>query len=168
MYYQVVIQCMESLKNLEAWLDKAERHAAAKKFDVGVLLNGRLAPDQKPFIYQVQSACDYVKLAAGWLSGQMPPKHPDTEQTIGDLRARIQQTGAFVESIRESQYAGASCRKVSLSWAPGKVMAAPDYLLQMTIPNTYFHLTTAYSILRHNGVDVGKMDFLGPIKLVET
>ena len=74
---------------------------------------------------------------------------------------------AFVEGIRESQYAGASDRKVSLSWAPGKVMAAPDYLLQMTIPNTYFHLTTAYSILRHNGVDIGKMEFLGPIKLVE-
>ena len=167
MYYQVVMQCMQSLKNIEAWLDKAEQHAAAKKFDVGVLLNGRLAPDQKPFIYQVQSACDYIKGAAGWLSGQMPPTHPDMEQTIGELRARVQKTVAFVESIRESQYAGASERNVSLSWAPGKVMAAPDYLLQMTIPNTYFHLTTAYSILRHNGVDVGKMDFLGPIKLVD-
>lgn len=166
-YFQIVRQCTESLKNLEAWLNKAEHHAAAKKFDVGVLLNSRLAPDQKPFVYQVQSACDYIKGAAGWLSGQMPPKHPDTEQTIGELRARIQKTVAFVESIKESQYAGASDRKVSLSWAPGKVMAGSDYLLQMIIPNTYFHLTTAYSILRHNGVDVGKMDFLGPIKLVD-
>lgn len=166
-YFQIVRQCTESLKNLEAWLNKAEHHAAAKKFDVGVLLNSRLAPDQKPFVYQVQSACDYIKGAAGWLSGQMPPKHPDTEQTIGELRARIEKTVAFVESIKESQYAGASDRKVSLSWAPGKVMAGSDYLLQMIIPNTYFHLTTAYSILRHNGVDVGKMDFLGPIKLVD-
>jgi len=144
MYYQVVMQCTQSLKNVEAWLDKAEQQAAVKKFDVGVLLSGRLAPDQKPFIYQVQSACDYIKGAAGWLSGQMPPKHPDTEQTIGELRARIQKTVAFVESVKESQYAGASGRKVSLSWAPGKIMAPP-----------------------HDGVDVGKMDFLGPIKLAD-
>ena len=167
MYYQVVMQCTESLRNLEAWLDKAEQHAAAKHFDVRVLLNARLAPDQKPFIYQVQSACDYVKGAAGWLSGQAPPQHPDTEQTIDELRARIQKTVAFVESVKESQYAGASDRKVRLSWAPGKFMVGSDYLLQMTIPNTYFHLTTAYSILRHNGVDLGKMDFLGSIKLIE-
>ena len=97
----------------------------------------------------------------------MPPKHPDTERNIADLRARIQKTVAFVESVEESQYRGASERKVSLSWARGKIIAGSDYLLQMTIPNTYFHLTTAYSILRHNGVDVGKMDFLGPINLVD-
>ncbi len=167
MYYQVIMQCTQNLKALETWLDKAEQHAAAKSFDVGVLLSSRLAPDQKPFIYQVQSACDYVKGAAAWLSGQMPPKHPDTERNIADLRARIQKTVAFVESVEESQYGGASERKVRLSWAPGKIIAGSDYLLQMTIPNTYFHLTTAYSILRHNGVDVGKMDFLGPINLVD-
>jgi hypothetical protein len=73
----------------------------------------------------------------------------------------------FVESVKETAYAGASERKISFSWAPGKVIVGSDYLLQMTIPNTYFHLTTAYSILRHNGVDVGKMDFLGPIRLVD-
>ena len=167
MYYQVIMQCAQSLKNLETWLDKAEQNAAAIKFDISVLLNGRLAPDQKPFIYQVQSACDYVKGAAAWLSGQRPPQHPDTEHTVDELRARIQKTVAFVESVKEAQYAGASERKVSFSWAPGKVMAGKDYLIQMTIPNTYFHLTTAYSILRHNGVDVGKMDFLGPINLID-
>ena len=167
MYYQVIMQCTQNLKALGTWLDKAEQYAAAKSFDVGVLLSSRLAPDQKPFIYQVQSACDYVKGAAAWLSGQMPPKHPDTERNVADLRARIQKTVAFVESVEESQYGGASARKVSLSWAPGKIIAGSDYLLQMTIPNTYFHLTTAYSILRHNGVDVGKMDFLGPINLVD-
>jgi uncharacterized protein len=167
MYYQVITQCARSVKNLEAWLDKAEQHAAAKKFDIVVLLNGRLAPDQKPLIYQVQSACDYVKGAAAWLSGQTPPKHPDTEQTIDELRTRIQRTLAFVESVKEAEYAGASERKVSFSWAPGKIMSGRDYLIQMVIPNTYFHLTTAYSILRHNGVDVGKMDFLGRIDLVD-
>ena len=134
-----------------------------KKFDIAVLLNGRLAPDQKPFIYQVQSACDYLKAAAGWLSGQAPPKHPDTEQTMGELRARIQKTLAFVDTVQEAQYAGATEREVSLPWAPGKTLAGDDYLIQITIPNTYFHLTMAYAILRRNGVDVGKMDFLGPI-----
>jgi hypothetical protein len=167
MYYQVIAQCAQSLKNVEIWLDKAEQHAAAKKFDISVLLNGRLAPDQRPFIFQVQSACDYVKAAPAWLSGQIPPKHPDTEQTVDELRARIQKTVEFVQSVKEAQYAGASERRVSFSWAPGKVMYGLDYLIQMTIPNTFFHLTTAYSILRHNGVDVGKMDFLGPIGLVD-
>src|SRR5260370_4301803 len=89
MYYQVISQCTQSLKNLETCLDKAEQHAAAKKFDAGVLVTSRLAPDMPHFIYQVQSACDYVKAAAAWLSGQMPPKHEDNEQTIDELRARI-------------------------------------------------------------------------------
>src|SRR5271155_4093635 len=84
MYYQAIVQCTLVVKNIEAWLNKAEEHAAAKNFDVGVLMTGRLAPDMKPFIYQVQSACDYLKAAAAWLSGQKPPKHGDTEQTIGD------------------------------------------------------------------------------------
>ena len=168
MFYRVVQQCTQSLRNRETCFDKAEQHAAAKNFDVGVLLTSRLAPDQHHFIYQVQSACDYVKGAAAWLSGQMPPKHEDNERTIGELRERIRNTIAFVDSVKEAQYAGASERKVSLSWAPGKVMGGLDYLLQMTIPNTYFHITTAYAILRHNGVDVGKMDYLGSINLVDT
>ncbi|HJU24034.1 MAG TPA: DUF1993 domain-containing protein [Casimicrobiaceae bacterium] len=167
-YLQVILQCVSSLEAVETWLDKAEQHAAAKKFNVDVLLNGRLAPDQKPFIYQIQSACDYIKAAAAWLSGQVPPKHPDTEQTIEELRARIRKTVAFVGSVEEEKYADAGTRRVSLSFAPkGKVLVGFDYLIQMTVPNTYFHLATAYSILRHNGVDVGKMDFLGPISWVD-
>jgi len=163
----MISHCTQILKNLETWLDKAEQLAAAKKFDVGVLMTDRLAPDMKPLIYQVQSACDYVKAAAAWLSGQTPPKHEDNEQTIDELRARIRKTVAFAESVKEAQYAGASERKVSLSWAPGKVLGGEDYLLQMTIPNTFFHMAMAYAILRHNGVDVGKMDFLGPINWVD-
>jgi uncharacterized protein len=167
MYYAVVTQCMQSLKNLLTCLDKAERYAAARKFDTSVLLTSRLAPDMQPFTYQVQSACDYVKAAAAWLSGQTPPRHEDNERTIDELRQRIRKTVAFVESVTEAQHAGASERKVRLSWAPGKVIGGKDYLLQMTIPNTYFHITMAYAILRHNGVDVGKQDFLGPINLVD-
>jgi uncharacterized protein len=167
MYYQVISQCTQTLKNLETCLDKADQHAAAKKFDVGVLMASRLAPDMKDFIYQVQSACDYVKAGAAWLSGQTPPKHEDNEQTIDELRARIRKTVAFAETVKEAQYAGASERKVKLSWAPGKIIGGADYLLQMTIPNTFFHIAMAYAILRHNGVDVGKIDFLGPINLVD-
>ena len=168
MYYQVISQCTQSLKNLETCLDKAEQHAAAKKFDVGVLMTSRLAPDMQHFIYQVQSACDYLKAAAAWLSGQKPPKHEDTEQTIDEVRARIRKTVAFVESVAEAHYVDAAERRVSLSFAPaGKVLVGPDYLLQMTIPNTFFHIAMAYAILRYNGVDVGKMDFLGPINLVD-
>ena len=164
MYYPIVLQCTQGLKNTEAWLDQAEHHASARQFDVGVLMTSRLAPDMKDFVYQVQSACDYVKAATAWLSGQTPPKHEDNEQTIGEVRARIKNTVAFVESVKEAQYAGASERKVSLSWAPsGKVIGGEDYLRQITIPNVYFHLVTAYALLRHNGVDIGKMDFLGPI-----
>ena len=167
MYHQAISQCTQMLRNLESWFDEAEAHAGAKTFDVDVLMIGRLAPDMKPFIYQVQSACDYVKAAAAWLSGQTPPKHEDNEQTIDEVRARIRKTVAFAESVTEAQFAGAAERKVSLSWAPGKVLGGEDYLLQMTIPNVYFHIVMAYAILRHNGVDIGKIDFLGPIHWTE-
>jgi len=167
MYSRVISQCAQALKNLEACLDKAEQHAADKKFDVGVLMTSRLAPDMKDFIYQVQSACDYVKAAAAWLSGQTPPRHEDNEQTIDDLRARIRKTVAFAESVKAAQYDGARERRVKLSWAPGKVLGGEDYLVQVTVPNVYFHVTAAYAILRHNGVDVGKRDFLGPINFVD-
>jgi hypothetical protein len=163
MYYPVVSQCIHTLKLVETWLDKAEELAAAKKFDVNVLMAGRLAPDMKDLVYQVQSACDYVKGGAAWLSGQTPPKHPDTEQTIGEVRDRIRKTVAFAEGVTKAQYAGASERTVKLSWSGGKIMDAEDYLLQITIPNIYFHLTMAYAILRHNGVDIGKMAFLGSL-----
>ena len=167
MHYRAISQCTRMLKNLECLLDKAEEYADAKKFDVGILMTGRLAPDMKPFIYQVQSACDYVKAGAAWLSGQTPPKHEDNDLTIDEVRARVRKTVAFAESVTEMQYAGAAGRRVSLSWAPGKVLGGEDYLLQMTIPNVYFHIAMAYAILRHNGVDIGKMDFLGSINWID-
>jgi hypothetical protein len=166
MYYHLVKQCTQSLKNLEVCLDKAEQFAQSKTLDVGVLMNARLAPDMKDFIYQVQSACDYVKGAAAWLSGQTPPRHEDNEKTIGELRDRIRKTVAFAESVPEAQYASAPERRVTMSWMPGKVLTGQDYALQMTMPNVYFHLSMAYAILRNNGVDVGKMDFLGSINFI--
>jgi len=89
MYHEVVSQCAQSLANLMHCLDKAEQHAATRRFDAGALMNSRLAPDMRPFVYQVQSACDYVKAAAAWLSGQRPPIHDDDEHTLDELRARI-------------------------------------------------------------------------------
>lgn len=166
-YFHVVVQCVQSLRTVEVWLNKAEQYAAAKKCDVGILMSSRIAPDMKDFIYQVQSACDYVKGAAAWLSGQAPPRHEDTERTIDQIRARLRKTIDFAGSVSEAQYAGAGERRIEFSWAPGKVLAADDYLLQMVVPNVYFHLTTAYAILRHNGVEIGKMDFLQPVNFVD-
>ena len=138
MYYRLIAQCVQGLNNLEGCLDKAERYAQAKKFDVNVLIRSRLAPDMKDFVYQVQSACDYVKAAAAWLSGQTPPRHEDTEKTVDELRARIRKTVAYAESVQPAAYANAVSRKVTLSWAPGKVIGGrrlsaadddPEYVL---------------------------------------
>src|SRR5262245_15452860 len=145
MYHLVIAQCIKTLKQIETYL--------------AVLVNDRLAPDMKNFIYQVQSA--------GWLSGQRPPKHEDNEQNIADLRARLQKTIAFAESVTEAQYVGAHNRKIVVPWAPGKLIAGDDYLLQIVIPNALFHITMAYAILRHNGVELGKRDFLGSLRWIE-
>ncbi|WP_027611870.1 DUF1993 family protein [Pseudomonas sp. URIL14HWK12:I6] len=167
MYFEIISQCARNLKNIEGFLLKAQEYAIEKNFDVGVLMNARLAPDMKPLIYQVQSACDYLKGGAAWLSGQEIPRHADTEQTIDELRARIVKTLVFVESIGKEQYSGADQRTMTLSWEPGKVIAAPDYALQVVIPNVNFHIAMAYAILRNNGVDVGKMDFLGKLNMID-
>jgi hypothetical protein len=167
MYYQVISQCAQNLKNLEICFAKAEQFAAVRKFDASVLIHSRLAPDMQSFAYQVQSACDYIKGAAAWLSSQTPPTHEDTEQTFDELRTRIGKTVTFVESVTEAEYSGAGGQNVRLSWAPGKQIGGEDYLLQVIVPNVYFHLSMAYAILRHNGVEVGKMDFLGPMNFVD-
>lgn len=167
MYYQIIQQCIENLKCLEIWLEKAEAHAVAKKFDVNILMQSRLTPDMHGFIYQVTSACDYVKAAAARLAGETPPKHPDTEMTIEEVRARIEKTIAYAESMKEAQFEGAAERMITVPWLPGKRIKGDDYLRQIIIPNVYFHLTTAYNILRHNGVDVGKMDYLGNLNIVD-
>lgn len=168
MYHHAISQLARSLTAAETWLGKLERFAAAEELDADAFLQSCLAPDMKPLVYQIQSACDYAKAAAAWLSGQAPPKHEDDERTLQEVRARLRKTVAFAESVKASRYAGADTQKVRMSWAPpGKVLVGDDYLLQMAIPNVYFHLSMAYAILRHSGVDVGKMDFLGPIDWVD-
>lgn len=159
--YDVIPQYAKMLRNLDHWLDKAVAHATAKKFEVDTLVQARLAPDMYSLDRQIQSACDTAKFSAAYLSGKEPPSHPDTEKTIAELRARIKTCMAFLESIQESDVAGGDERKVSPKWLKGKWVKGDQFLLQMSLPNFYFHVVTAYDILRHNGVDVGKLDYIG-------
>lgn len=153
----------KTLRNLEQWMDKAAAHAKARSFEVDVLTQSRLAPDQFPFVRQVQSACDQAKFAAAYLGGKQAPAHPDTEQTFAELRARIEACVGFLDSVQEKDFAGAEERKVSPPWLGGRWLRGDDYLAQVAIPNFFFHATMAYAILRHNGVDLGKMDYIGTL-----
>ena len=155
------------LKNVDQWMDKAEAHAKAKSFETDVLAQARLAPDQYSFVRQVQSACDQAKYAAAYLGNKQPPSHPDTEQTFAELRQRIQKCLTFVESVQAKDLAGAEERKVSPAWLGGRWLRGDDYMVNVAIPNFFFHVTTAYAILRHNGVDLGKMDFVGTLPVQE-
>jgi hypothetical protein len=157
----------KTLQNLERCMDKAAAHAKAKSFEVDVLVQARLAPDQFAFVRQVQSACDQAKYAAAYLSGKPAPSHPDTEQTFGELRQRIQKCLGFLETVQAKDLAGAEDRKVSPPWLSGKWLRGDDYLVHVALPNFFFHVTMAYAILRHNGVDLGKMDYIGSLPTQE-
>jgi len=157
----------KSLVSMSQWLDKAEAFSKDKSFDVSVLLHCRLAPDQYHFIRQVQAACDAAKFAGARLTGKEPPKNPDTEQTLDELRARIRATIAFLEGLTTADFQGAEARAIELPFMPGKVISGENYLRELAIPNFFFHITTAYSILRHNGVNLGKADFIGGLSVTD-
>jgi hypothetical protein len=167
LYEASVPQLKKMLQNLDRWLDKAAAHAKAKSFDPTVYLGARLAPDQYAFVRQVQSACDAAKLVCARLAAKEPPKHSDTEQTFNEVRARVRTVIAYLETFKASDYAGVEDRFVSLSFMEGKKMRAGAYLDQLALPNFYFHLAHAYAILRHNGVDLGKMDYIGSMDLID-
>ena len=151
----------KTLRNLEQWMAKAEEYASSRSFDVNVLVDARLAPDQFAFVQQVQSACDQAKYAAAYLGSKPPPSHPDSERTIAELKERIQRCVAFVESVDAKDFAGSDERKVAPPWLGGAWLRGDDYLAHVAIPNFFFHATMAYAILRHNGVSLGKMDYIG-------
>jgi hypothetical protein len=157
----------KTLQNLERWMDKAAGHATAKSFDVDVLAQSRLAPDQFPFAAQVQAACDQAKFAAAYLGGKQAPSHPDTEKTFAELRQRVQKCLAFLETVRPADLAGAEERKVAPPWLKGMWLTGDDYLVHVALPNFFFHATMAYAILRHNGVELGKMDYIGSLPTKE-
>ncbi len=163
--YPFIVQYTKMLKNLERWLDKGVAHAKAKGYDPAVLLQSRLAPDMFPLIHQIQSACDGPKLLAARLAGREPPKHPDTEETLEQIRARIKTVLQYLGTFSAKDFEGADKRMVPLGFMPGKGMTASDFLLEMSLPNTYFHIVTAYAILRHNGVELGKTDYIGSLNL---
>lgn len=165
MVYQVIQQFQQMLKNLAAQLDKAQAFAEARQFDVNNLLNARLAPDMFHFTRQVQAVTDMAKFAAGRLSGQTPPVFEDTETTLPELQARIQKTLDYLASFQAEDFAEAAERQITLSFLPGQYLTGDDYLHQFILPNIYFHLATAYNILRHNGVDLGKRDFIAGLNL---
>lgn len=156
-----VSQMSKMLRNMEGWLDKAEAHAKAKSFEADVLAVARLAPDQYSLTRQIQAACDTAKFTAARLAAVDAPAHPDTEKTIPELRARIRAVLAFLETVTPEQFAGAAEREVALPFMPGKAIKGSDYLVDFALPNFYFHATTTYAILRHNGVALGKYDFIG-------
>ncbi|MGZ3458681.1 MAG: DUF1993 domain-containing protein [Archangium sp.] len=167
LYHFTVPQLLRTLGQVHRWLDKAQTHAEQKKFDVNVLLTARLAPDQFHFTRQIQSISDNAKGLAARLAGIQPPPFEDNEKTIGDLRARLDKTIAFLKTLTPEQFQGAPERTITLPFRPGKGLKGSDYLVTFALPNFYFHATTAYSILRHNGVDVGKADFLGEVPFFE-
>jgi len=164
-YETAIVQTRKMLTSLDKWLETAVAHAQKKSFDPNVLLSARLAPDQYPLVRQVQSACDSAKSNAARLAGKEPPKHPDTEQTVDELHARIRTVVAYLDTFTAADFEGAATRPVVLPFLEGKVILGSDYLREMAVPNFYFHLTTAYTILRHNGVDLGKRDFIGSLNL---
>jgi hypothetical protein len=160
-YELTVTQFTKMLQNLDAILDKAAAHADVKKFDVNVLMSARLAPDQFEFVRQVQTACDTAKLGAARLTGKDAPVHEDKEKTFPELRTRVRETIAFLKTLKESDYVNAGTQRITQPRWQGKWLTGHEYVVHHVIPNFYFHFTTAYAILRHNGVDVGKKDYLG-------
>jgi uncharacterized protein len=163
LYTITVTQYSKTLENLNSLLDKAVAFAELKKIDVDVLLHSRLAPDQFNFIRQVQIACDMAKFGAARVTGKEAPSHPDTEKTIDELKARIDSVRSYLASFNEADFDGAENRHITQPRWEGKYLTGLEFAIQHSIPNVFFHVTTAYSILRHNGVDVGKKDFLGAL-----
>jgi len=159
-----------SLDALSALLDKAEAYAEAKSFDPTVLLNARLFPNMFALTRQVQSACDAAKNGGARLAGIDPPTYEDNEKTIAELKARIAKTVAFVKSLDTKNIDVSADREITFPLGPSIKghMRGVDYLNHFVLPNFFFHVTTAYDILRHCGVEIGKRDFIGAIPMRTT
>ena len=162
MYQASAPRFVNTLKNLSAILDKAQAHCEARKVDPLVLTASRLYPDMLALARQVQIACDNAKGAVARLAGVEAPKHEDSEQTLAELKARIAKTIAFIETLTPAQIDGSEDRDIALKLGPREVQwKGMQYLLGFALPNFYFHVVTAYDILRHNGVELAKRDYIG-------
>ena len=162
MYQASIPVFIRMLGNLSTILEKAAAHAEAKKIDPAIFINARLAPDMYPLSRQIQIATDVVKGCAARLAGIEVPSYEDNESTFPELQARIAKTIAFLESVSAEQINGSEGRTITLK-LHGKDtdFLGQPYFLNFVLPNFYFHITIAYGILRHNGLEIGKMDFLG-------
>jgi hypothetical protein len=162
MYSASVPVFQHMLKNLSHILDKGAAHAEARKFDPSSLTTFRLAPDMLPFTRQILIACDAAKLAVARIGGIDAPKFEDTEQTFPELKARVQKTLDFLATVQPAQLDGTDDKEITfpVGRERTRTMKAEDYLKTWAIPNFFFHVTTAYAILRHNGVELGKQDYL--------
>ena len=162
MYQMSVPVFTRGLRALAAYLEKGRADAESRKITPAVLVQSRLAPDMHPLSRQVQISSDMVKNGAARLAGQEPPSFPDTETTFEELQARVAATIAFLEGLDQARFTDSETRQITLKF-PGQEMtfSGADYLAFFVLPNLYFHLTTAYAILRHNGVPLGKRDFMG-------
>ncbi len=164
MYNLTIPEFKRALSALRAVLVKAEAFVAEKKITDSVLLGAFLAPDQFPLVKQVQVACDNAKGTAGRLAGVELPKMEDNEMTLKALEERIDKTIAFLDSLKEEQFEGSEERDIPIYFFPGKVLTGLEYLNTLGLANFYFHVTTAYSILRHNGLNIGKTDYMGQVE----
>ncbi len=163
--YASVLEHKKLLQNLDGWLQKAVAFAETKKFDPNVLLQSRLAPDMLPLLFQIQAACDSAKYGASRTAGKEPPSHPDTEKTIDEARKRVAAVVSYLGTFSKTDFDAAATRTISLPRWEGKSMPGTDYFAEHAQPNFFFHLTTAYALLRHAGVDIGKRDYLGALSL---
>lgn len=162
MYAASVPVFTQVLNSLSAILDKAEAHATARKIEPSALLQARLYPDMLAFTRQIQIACDFAKGATARLAGVEVPKYDDTEVTFAELKARIAKVVAYMASLPQSQIDGSEERDITTSAGPNsKTFKGQQYLLHYALPQFFFHATTAYALLRHNGVEIGKRDFMG-------
>jgi uncharacterized protein len=163
--YQATIPVFEqTLASLDAIVDKAAAYAAAHKIEPNVLLEARLRPDMLPFVRQTQIVCDGAKNMAARLAGLEPPRFEDNEASFDEIKARIKKTRDFVRGVESRDIEAGENREIVFPLGPNKKkMKGADYIFHFALPNYYFHLTTAYDILRHNGVDLGKRDFLGAV-----
>lgn len=164
MYQASAPRFSHMLNNLAGILRKAEEQAAARKIDPAVLLGSRLYPDMFPLMRQIQIACDNAKGPVARLAGLEPPSHEDTEQTFADLQARIAKTQEFIASVPADQIDGSEDREIQLKVGPKELrFTGTQYLFGFALPNFHFHVVTAYDILRHNGIELGKRDYLGKL-----
>jgi uncharacterized protein len=163
MYQASAPRFVKTLTQLSTILDKAQAHCDARKIDPLALTSFRLYPDMLPMTRQVQIACDTAKGALARLAGVDIPKHEDTEKTLAELKERIAKTLEFIKTIKPAQVDGSEQKDIMLKLGPNEVhFKGMEYLLGFVYPNFYFHVTTAYAMLRHNGVEIGKRDYLGP------